>query len=180
MTATRHANLHLILVFALMLFSMFLGGCSRRNMEEERQQALNQVYTKLRSCLPPEEQTDDKLKIAILDVKVNPKETAVRIVAYTLDEEIDFDLPVYSLSRGRWLINEKGRAYLLDERCREYKLQDRRPVPNHPIPLNGRIHLNPGQAFEAILSFPRMSDTQIGVLVYGQRIMPFWFLKQGE
>jgi len=169
-----------------MLFSIFImSGCLRRSPEAERQQALDQIFAKFRSCAPPEMKTEqkdeDKLKMAIAGVQINPNETAVRIVAYTLDEDINFDLPVYSMSRGRWLINEVGRSYLLDERCREYKLKDRRPLPNHPpLPLDGRIPLNRGQAFEVILSFPRLSDTQIGVLVYGQRIMPFWILNQSQ
>lgn len=88
--------------------------------------------------------------------------THVRLVAYVLDEAVDFDLPVYRLSAGRWLINEKGRAYLLDEQCREFKLKDRKSYSSsfgeQQIPLDGRIRLSPGQAFEATLVFHRLSD----------------------
>jgi hypothetical protein len=181
----------------ILIMSLLLGGCSRPDPEAEKQKAFNQVLAKLRSCVPnqkpedksPEEKADpankakeDKLKIAIAGVTLTPNETAVRIVAYALDEDIDFDLPVYWMSRGRWLINEQGRSYLLDERCREYKLKDRRSsTPDHPIPVNGRIRLNKGQVFEATLSFPRLSDqTQIGVLVYGERILPYLLLHQSQ
>jgi hypothetical protein len=183
-----------LIISILSLAGLLLSGCSRRDPEAEKQQARTQVFAKLRSCVPvqkPEEKSPeekavtagqtDKLRIAIAGVTLNPDETAVRIVAYALDEDIDFDLPVYWMSRGRWLINEQGRAYLLDERCREYKLKDRRSsTPDHPIPLNGRIRLNKGQVFEATLSFPRFDQSQIGVLVYGERTFPFWLPNQAN
>jgi hypothetical protein len=77
------------------------------------------------------------------------------------------------------LINEKGRVYLLDEQCREYKLKDRRSSVGTnssaiQAPPDGRIKLEAGQVFEATLSFPRLPDeVQMGVLVYGQRTFPF-------
>jgi hypothetical protein len=166
----------------LLLSATLFGGCSRRgDPGVERQKLFNQAFAKLRSCVPPiTQKADDNLKIAIAGVTLNQDETAVKIIGYTLDEDIDFDLPVYWMSRGRWLINEEGRSYLLDERCREYKLKDRRSSPGHPIPLNGRIRLNKGQFFEATLSFPSLSETQIGVLVYGDRTIPFWLLNQPQ
>lgn len=174
-------NLGDLQLAALLILLALSQGCSRRvDPEAERQRLLSQALTKLRSCLPPKQNYDDKVKIAIAGVTVNPQETAVKIVAYTLDQELDFDLPVYWPSRGRWLINEEGRSYLLDERCREYKLQDRRYTSNQLAPVNGRIHLNQGQFFEATLSYPRLSDTQFGVLVYGERILPFWLLNQPQ
>jgi hypothetical protein len=176
-------NLNHLQLTPLLVMSMILTGCVRRDPEAERRQAFNQALAKLRSCAPdqkaPDQRAEDRLKIAIAGVTMNPNETAVRIVAYALEEEIDFDLPVYWMSRGRWLINEEGRTYLLDERCREYKLKDRRSTTAEKIPPNGRIRLNRGQAFEAILSFPRLPDqTQIGILVYGERTIPFWLLHQ--
>jgi hypothetical protein len=178
-------NLNHLQLTPLLIISIILTGCARRDPEAEKRQAFNQVLAKLRSCVPdqkaPDQKAEDKLKIAIAGVTVNPNETAVRIVAYALEEEIDFDLPAYWMSRGRWLINEVGRAYLLDERCREYKLKDRRSSTTEKIPPNGRIRLNRGQAFEAILSFPPLLDQpQIGVLVYGERIIPFWLLNQPQ
>ncbi|MCI0338246.1 MAG: hypothetical protein L0226_11755 [Acidobacteria bacterium] len=142
----------------------------------EKRQDLSQTIAKLRSCVPDDKDGKEvtKLNLAVAEVVNNTNETAVRIVVYAIDEAVDFDFPVYSLSRGRWLINEKGRAYLLDEQCREYKLKDRRSMSGQAIPLDGRISLNPGQAFEALLSFPRLSDqTQMGVLVYGDQAFPF-------
>jgi hypothetical protein len=178
-------NLNHLQLTPLLVMSMILTGCMRRDPEAEKREAFNQVLAKLRSCAPdqkaPDQKAEDGLKIAIAGVTINPNETAVRIVVYALAEDTDFDLPVYWMSRGRWLINEEGRTYLLDERCREYKLKDRRSSTTEKLPPNGRIRLNRGQAFEAILSFPALPDqTQIGVLVYGERTIPFWLLNQPQ
>jgi hypothetical protein len=173
-------NLILIQLIPLLIISTVMGGCARRDPEAERQQAFNQTLDKMQSCAPGRNE-EDIIKIAITGVTTNPNETAVRIVAYTLEEGIDFDLPVYWMSRGRWLINEQARAYLLDERCREYKLKDRRSSTKEALPPDGRIRLNRGQAFEAILSFPRLPDqTQIGMLVYGDRTIPFWVVNKQQ
>jgi hypothetical protein len=178
-------NLNHLQLTPLLVISMILTGCVRRDPEAEKRQAFNETFARLRSCVPPQKAPDqkaeDKLKIAIASVTNSPNETAVKIVAYALEEETDFNLPVYWMSRGRWLINEEGRAYLLDERCREHKLKDRRSATSERLPPNGRIRLNRGQALEAILSFPPLSDqTQIGVLVYGERTLPFWILDQPQ
>jgi hypothetical protein len=173
-------NLNHLQLTPLLVICIILTGCAQRDPEGERRQAFTQGFAKLRSCAP-DQKAEDKLKIAIAGVTINQNETAVKIVAYAPEEDIDFDLPVYWMSRGRWLINEEGRTYLLDERCREYKLKDRRSSTTEKIPPNGRIRLNRGQAFEAILSFPPLLDQpQIGVLVYGDRIIPFWLLNQPQ
>jgi hypothetical protein len=188
-------NLNHLQLIPLLVMSMILTGCMRRDPEAEKREAFNQVLAKLRSCAPeqktqdqkapdqkaPDQKAEDKLTIAIAGVTINPNETAVKIVVYALAEDTDFDLPVYWMSRGRWLINEEGRTYLLDERCREYKLKERRSSTTEKLPPDGRIRLKRGQAFEAILSFPSLPDqTQIGVLVYGERTIPFWLLNQPQ
>jgi hypothetical protein len=173
-------NLSYLQLTPLLVLSMILTGCARRDSEAEKQRALNEALAKLRSCAP-DQKAEEKLKIAIAGVTINPNETAVRIVAYALEEDIDFDLPVYWMSRGRWLINERERAYLLDERCREYKLKDRRSATTETLPPDGRVRVNRGQAFEATLSFPPLShQTRIGLLIYGGRTIPFWLLNQQQ
>jgi len=154
---------------------VLMSGCTQQNSDQERAKVFQEILTKLRSCIPVNEnQQANGLKMAIVDIENNSQETAVKIVAYAADDPVDFDLPVYTMSRGRWLINEKGRAYLLDDSCREYKLKDRRAETSGKIPQDGRVHLNPGQAFEAILCFPVLSDkAQCGVLVFGNRVLPF-------
>lgn len=149
------------------------AACSHPDMEAERHRAFSETVAKIQSCAP-DNPPEENVKLAIASVARQPTETTLRLVAYSLDKPADFDLPVYLLSRGRWLINEKGRAYLLDEQCREYKLKDRNSSTGREIPLDGRIRLDTGQAFEAILRFPRLPDeVQMGVLVYGQQVLPF-------
>jgi len=159
----------------LVIFLSF-NGCSRRDPEAERRAAISSVFTKLRSCAPgpQSDEAASNLRLAVESVTVKSDETSVRLIAYALNEPADFDLPVYSLSRGKWLIDEKRRTYLLDEQCREYKLKDRKSSAGQAVPQNGKVTLNSGQAFSVTLSFPRLQDqTQIGVLVYGDRALPF-------
>jgi hypothetical protein len=162
-------------VFILLLASLLLllTCCSQSNTQAERQRAIAEVFARWKSCAPDGEAEGD-LKLAITSVTRQPNETSVRLAAYTLDNTADFDAPVYLLSRGRWLINEKGRAYLLDEQCREYKLKDRKSGSGKGIPVNGRIKLEAGQAFEIVLNFPQLPDeVKMGLLVYGNRVFPF-------
>lgn len=174
-------NLLIIQLIPLLFISMVMAGCARRDPEAERQQAFSRTLEKMQSCAPERKEEEGIIKIAIAGVTSSTNETAVKIVAYTLEEGIDFDLPVYWMSRGRWLINEQARAYLLDERCRVYRLKDRRSSTKEALPPDGRIRLNRGQAFEAILSFPRLPDqTQIGILVYGDRTIPFWVMSKQQ
>jgi len=156
---------------------LFVAGCSRRNPAAEKQAAqaaIDEFFVKARSCVPANE-PEDKLKLAIAQVTNQPDATHLRLVAYALDEAVDFDFPVYLMSAGRWLINEKGRAYLLNEQCREFKLKDRKSsFGERKIPREGRIRLDPGQAFEVTLIFNRLPDqTRVGVLVYAGRVLPF-------
>jgi hypothetical protein len=120
--------------------------------------------------------------LAIESVVRDKNATRVRLIAYARDEAVDFYLPVYRMSAGRWLINEKGRVYLLDEQCREFRLNDAKPSPGslsdflggEKIPPDGRIRLKPGQAFEATLVFPPLSDrARVGALIYDGRVLPF-------
>ncbi len=157
----------------IVAMSFLTSGCSHRDPEAEKRAAVETTISKIRSCAP-ENRPDDKLRLAIADVKIEPQHTSVRLVAYALDEATDFDLPVYIMSRGRWMINDSGRAYLLDEHCSEFRLRDRRSSTGAAVPLDGRIRLNPGQAFEATLNFQRLPDqTRMGVLVYGNHTLSF-------
>jgi hypothetical protein len=154
--------------------TLLLPCASCRDPEAEKRAAVDAFFARARSCKEASE-PEGNLKLAIASVTNTANETRVRLVAYAFDEAVDFDLPVYRLSAGRWLINEKGRAYLLDEQCREFKLNNRKSSSGaRQIPLDGRIRLNPGQAFEATLVFYRLPDqTRVGTLVYAGRVLPF-------
>jgi hypothetical protein len=150
-------------------------GCSSRDIEAEKRLAVGQYFARAASCKSDESPESD-LHLAVVSVTNAPNATLVRLVGYARDAEVDFDLPVYRLSAGRWLIGEKGRTYLLDERCREYKLKDRKSDSSRglKLPLDGRLRLRPGWAFEATLVFnPLPDDTRIGSLVYDGRVLPF-------
>lgn len=157
------------LLFAILC--LFLFGCAERDPEAQRQAVVAATLAKLQSCAPDNEAESD-LKLAVASVTRQGNETNVRLVAYALDKPAEFDLPTYSLSRGRWLIHETGRAYLLDEQCREYKLKERKS--SIEVSPNGQISLEAGRVVETTLSFPPLpDDVRLGVLVYGQRILPF-------
>ncbi len=127
---------------------------------------------KLSTCTP-DTQPDGKVRLTIIELRNEPERTSVKVVAQAVEEAADFYVPQYSMSRGRWLINEQGRSYLRDEQCNEYKLKDRTPAVGK-VPDSGRIQLKPGQAYELTLSFPRLLDEmKTGVLVYGNWVLPF-------
>jgi len=160
--------------------SLCLAGCSRPVTEAEKKAAVDEFFTQARSCWPNDGESSAPL--AIESVVSDKNATRVRLIAYARDEAVDFYLPVYRMSAGRWLINEKGRVYLLDEQCREFKLNDANPSPGslsdflggEKIPPDGRIRLKPGQAFEATLVFPPLPDrARVGALVYDGRVLPF-------
>jgi hypothetical protein len=164
----------------LVSLSLCLAGCSRPVTEAEKRAAVDEFFTQARSCWPND--GESAAPLAIESVVSDKNATRVRLIAYARDEAVDFYLPVYRMSAGRWLINEKGRVYLLDEQCREFKLNDAKPSPGslsdflggEKIPSDGRIRLKPGQAFEATLVFPPLPDrARVGALVYDGRVLPF-------
>lgn len=153
---------------------MGLDSCRRARQltPEERQQVIQTARQKLLACTP-DTQPDSKVRLALGSIRNEPLQTSVTIVAYAVNEPVEFDVVQYSMSRGRWLINEKGRAYLRDEQCSEYKLKDRIPAVGS-VPDNGRIPLKPGEAYELTLYFPRLlEEMKSGVLVYGDWVVPF-------
>ena len=167
----KQGNWLMLRVPLFVIFCLFSFGCAGRDPEAQRQAAVAATLAKLQSCAPEGEAEGD-LKMAIASVARQANETSVRLVVYALVKPAEFDLPTYSLSRGRWLIHEEGRAYVLDEQCREYKLKERKS--SIEVPPNGQISLEAGRAFETILSFPPLpDDVRMGVLVYGRRVLPF-------
>lgn len=171
----------LVAPFGLMLGLMLSGGCERSDPEAARRKAAQDARARLLACLPDQASSDqvvaEAVHLAIGGVELRHNATAVQLVAYTIDEEAEFHLPVYLLSRGRWLIDERGRAYLLDTDCREYKLKDRKTAGKESIPLDGRVRLKAGEAYAIWLEFPRLPErAREGVLVYGARVLPFSLL----
>ena len=145
----------------------------RRLTAEEWQQIAQTERAKFHACIP-DTQPEGNVRLALAAIRNEPDQTSVKLIAYAVNEPAEFDVPQYSMSRGRWLINEKGRAYLRDEQCNEYKLKDRTPTVGK-VPDSGRIQLKPGEAYELTLSFPRLlEEVKAGALVYGNWVMPFY------
>ena len=149
-------------------------GCARRNPGMEKREALAAARARLRSCLP-EAGPEGSMRIAIAAIERQSDSLRLRLLAYSLEQiEVDFHLPAYWMSRGRWLINERERAYLLDADCREYPLKDRRQSLGPSVATNGQVRLKPGQLIETTLEFQHLAaDVREAVLVYGSRILPF-------
>jgi hypothetical protein len=161
------------LLVAVTIISVDSCRRARQLTPEERQQVIQTERQKLLACLP-DTQPGGKVRLALGSIRNEPQQTSVTLVAYAVDEPVEFDVVQYSMSRGRWLINEKGRAYLRDEQCNEYKLKDRLPTVGK-VPDSGRIPLKPGEVYELTLYFPRLlEEVKAGVLVYGEWVMPFY------
>jgi hypothetical protein len=169
----------------LVSLSFCLAGCSHTVTEAEKKAAVDEFFASARSCWPSDVADGEGgniPRLAIESVVSDGNATLVRVVAYAPDEAADFYVPIYRLSAGRWSVNEKGRVYLVDEQCRELRLNESKPSPKSSlifwgggqIPEGGQIRLKPGQAFETTLSFPPFPDrTRVGALVYGGRVLPF-------
>ncbi len=164
-----------IFFFALCTVVLFvIGGTScRREKQLTEAEWQQSARAKFHACIPAT-QPEGNVRLALAAIRNEPEQTSVKLIAYALHEPVEFDVPQYSMSRGRWLINEKGRAYLRDEQCNEYKLKDRTPTTGK-VPDSGRIQIKPGEAYELTLSFPRLlEEVKAGVLVYGNWVMPFY------
>ena len=160
------------LIAAVLLFN----GCARRDPEAENRAALSIARARFNACLPKAE-PEGNLRLAIVSVENLPDGMRIKLAAYAVGETVDFNLPVYWMSRGQWLIDERGRAYVLDGRCREYKLKDKKSTPGMTAPIEGHLQLKPGTAFETTLIFPSLpDDSGECALVYDTHVLPFLLL----
>jgi hypothetical protein len=167
------------IAFAL---TLSLGGlalsCRTPDAETQRRAALKQTADNLRRCLPPAEVNQSSgLAIAAIARHRETETTSLRMIVYATTQPAEFHLPIYFMSRGRWTINETGRAYLLDEHCREHKLKGTAELNGKALPRDGVIKLAAGESFEFRLDFPPFPETMhMGTLVYGSRVLPFSLL----
>lgn len=157
---------------AVLGFLLVSTGCSK-DPETVRTGAVTESFAEMSKC-PQVNGAENLANLAIASVDNASNETALKLVVYATNSAIEFPLPAYKLSAGRWLISEKDRAYLVDEHCREFKLKDRRPAEGQKFPQDGVARLNPGEAFEMTLSFYRLKETtRFGMLVYAGKTLAF-------
>ncbi len=134
-------------------------------MEAEKQ-------VKLKSCTP-DYQPNSKVQLTVIAVWNEGNQTKARVIFAAPGEAAEFYLPQYLMSRGRWLMNERWRAYLRDEGCKEYKLEDRTPKNAGRIPDSGLVKLKANEKSEVVLSFAKLpEESNKGILVYGQWVLP--------
>ena len=126
----------------------------------------------LAKCAPPSSRPPLAVRLAIDSVERTRTGTTLRIVAYTTSEPGILQLPLYTMSRGRWSIGEKGRVFLLDEECRSYPLLD--VTFDGPRIGPGQIRLARRQSLDGTLRFPPLSGrSQMALLFYDTLQVPF-------
>jgi hypothetical protein len=164
------------------LLGLWCLGCNKADPETQRRVALKLTADNLRRCLPPVEVNQPvHLAIAAIARERETETTSLRMVVYAITQPAEFYLPIYLMSRGRWTINDTGRAYLLDEHCREHKLKGTAEVNGKALPTDGIVKLKAGEAFEFRLNFHTFPETmQLGTLVYGSRVLPFSLLVEAR
>ncbi len=157
---------------AVMTFLLISFGCSK-DPGAIRTAAVLESFAEISKCAQVGG-AESLNNLAVVSAVNSSNETALKLVIYATNTQVEFPLPAYKLSAGRWLIGEKDRAYLVDEHCREFKLKDRRPPEGQKFPMDGIVRLNQGQAFEMTLSFYRLKETtRFGMLVYGGKTLAF-------
>jgi hypothetical protein len=162
----------LSMLLAITLLTLNSCQRERRLTVAEWQQMAQATQAKFRACIP-DVKYEGKVQLALAELRNEADQCRVKLLAYAVGEAAEFDLPQYSMSRGRWMINEKWRSYIRDEKCHEYKLKERTPTVGK-VPDSGRVLIKPGEFYEVTLSYPRLSEeTRQGVLVYGNWVMPF-------
>ncbi len=157
-------------IFLLLIFT----GCRENPVPVAAPTALEK-QAKLKSCTP-DYQPESKIKLSVSEIWNEVNQTKVRVVFTAPNEAAEFYLPQYLMSRGRWLMNERWRAYIRDENCKEVKLQDRTPKSTEKIPDSGLIKLKTNERYEVVLSFAKLPEgSSKGILVYGQWVLPVSF-----
>lgn len=165
------------LIKALCLMALFLfSACARAT--EKPSPAIETL-----ACVPKNEPSPGPA-LSIVSAQETAEHIRVRILVKAEEEAAVFQMPVYRMSAGRWLIGNAGGAYLIDEFCRVYRLKDRKSVTASGIPLDGKIPLRSEERYEADLLFPKLihplklDPAHPGkpvrlVLVYEKRVLAF-------
>jgi hypothetical protein len=177
-----------ILPFVVLLLTTLPSGCQRSEQTAlTPATALEAALGTLHGCLPanltsedPGSEDPSHLAIEAVEheiIEANGRateQTRVRLVAWSGTNPTTLTLPLYTLSRGRWLLGTGDRVYLVDQECRQYPLLDVQFTSRRAAP--GTIRLAPGQAVSGSLIFPPPGPrARLGTLVYGHRTLPVRF-----
>ena len=167
--------IHLLLPSTLIL----LISCAGRDAGQPAPETIENSISRLRGCVnlsaePYAEDDQGVARLAVRSIEHLTDGTLLHLVAYAGNEPVNFALPLYSLSRGRWLLENFDRVYLVDQNCREYRLNDvdfpnRRAKP-------GLILIQADHAVEGTIRFPTLNAAaRFGVLIYGKQRIPVFF-----
>lgn len=163
----------LLLNLALLAALLVSFGCSKKDPEAIRTTAVIESFDELSKCNKVSG-AEHLANIALASVVNVQNDTVLKLVAYATNTPVEFPVPFYKLSAGRWLVGEKDRVYLMDEHCRGFELKDRRPPEGKKFSQDGILRLNPGESFEMTFSFYRLKETtRFGMLVYAGKVLPF-------
>jgi len=141
---------------------------------------VDQAVTRLRECLPPSTTSDVSLpQLAVSSIVRLPNQTRVEVVAWAENGPAMLRLPLYVRSRGRWILGENDRVYIVDQDCRTYALND--VEFRLPRTSPGVIPIRANQAVRGALLFPPLGPrARLGALVYGRRYLPTIFFPSPE
>ncbi|MEY3282540.1 MAG: hypothetical protein RIR86_553 [Acidobacteriota bacterium] len=134
---------------------------------------LDQARTRLLGCLPQPAALPAP-PISIRSLARLSARTRVELVVWAEEQPVELRLPLYLSSRGRWLLGDDERVFLIDQECRQYGLQDVEFLPKRISP--GTIRIAAREAITGTLIFPPLgSRARFGALVYGQRVLRVLF-----
>lgn len=134
---------------------------------------LDQAHARLRGCLPQPAPLPAP-PISIRSFARLAARTRVELVVWAEEQPFELQLPLYLSSRGRWLLGNDERVFLIDQECRQYGLQDVEFLPPRLSP--GTIRIPAHKAITGTLIFPPLgSRARFGALVYGQQVLRVLF-----
>lgn len=134
---------------------------------------LEQSISRLRGCLPTAESTSWE-RISISSIERLPNRTHIKLVVWAGEQSFDLQLPLYHSSRGRWLLGDQDRVYVVDQECRQYGLQDVEFLQPRQSP--GLIRIPAHQVITGTLVFPPLSTrARFGALIYGKQSLRILF-----
>jgi hypothetical protein len=130
---------------------------------------IERARARLGGCLPASGVTT-KEQLSIRNVERLTNSTRIDLVVWADEQPVDLQLPLYLSSRGRWLLGDDQRVYLVDQECRQYGLHDVEFLQTRQTP--GIVRISAHQAITGTLIFPPLGPrARFGALIFGHRIL---------